>query len=92
MAVVTRDRCCKLCGSPLRSGAARVLLALRQKRGWTQGELAERSGICQSMLSRTERGQHALTLDDLTRLGKAFGMTAARLANKIVHETAGRPR
>lgn len=58
--------------------------AWRETRGWTQTELAERSGVPQPRISRLERtldqgGQKGVYLDDLERLAKALHIPATRL-------------
>ncbi|SRR6266566_1353944 len=44
----------------------------------TQGELAQRSGVAQTEISRIERGQKAPTLDTYTRLAPALGLNVRR--------------
>ncbi len=50
--------------------AGRTIGALRERRAMNQGQLAERLGISQSMVSRFERGQ---CLPDLYVMGKIAG-------------------
>jgi len=58
----------------------RTIVALRQARGWTQGQLATYAQVDQSYLSRLERGEHpnvsAVVLDQLAR---ALGVTVEYL-------------
>ncbi|MDP3712304.1 MAG: helix-turn-helix transcriptional regulator [Mycobacteriales bacterium] len=49
------------------------VLALRLSRGWTQIDLAERSGIDQADISRIERGLANATETTLGRLADALG-------------------
>jgi ribosome-binding protein aMBF1 (putative translation factor) len=49
------------------------VLALRLARGWTQTELAERSGISQADISRIERGLSNATEATLGRLAEVLG-------------------
>ena len=51
---------------------ATQLMALREKRGLTQTELAERSGVPQSEISRIERGSVHPTERTLVRLADAL--------------------
>lgn len=51
---------------------ASQIVALRQKRGLTQKQLAERSGIAQSEISRIERGSIHPTEPTLVRLAHAL--------------------
>lgn len=48
----------------------------RQARGWTQAELAERSGIAQARVSKIEAGEFdSLTMATLRKFAKAFDVT-----------------
>ena len=48
--------------------------ALRQSRGWSQGELAKRSGITQSMISRLENtSNEMMSIRTLMKLATALG-------------------
>jgi transcriptional regulator with XRE-family HTH domain len=47
--------------------------SLRMERGWTLRELAKRSNISQSALSRVETGQNALSFDRAHALAHALG-------------------
>jgi transcriptional regulator with XRE-family HTH domain len=51
--------------------AARILNMARRRAGFTQRELARRSGIPQPSISRIERGQVSPTVDTLERLLRA---------------------
>ena len=46
--------------------------ANRLARGWTQKQLAERSGMKQSFISRVEAGKSLPNLDTLNRIASAF--------------------
>ncbi len=48
----------------------------RQARGWTQGQLAEKSGIAQARISKIEAGEFdSLTMSTLRKFAKAFDVT-----------------
>ncbi|MEB3361702.1 MAG: helix-turn-helix transcriptional regulator [Synechococcaceae cyanobacterium] len=51
----------------------RQLIALREQRGWSQRELADRAGMKQPQLARLETGQVEPKLDTLQRLANAMG-------------------
>jgi DNA-binding XRE family transcriptional regulator len=51
---------------------ARQVLALREKHGLTQVELAEASGVPQSQISRIERGAISPTASTLSRIAAVF--------------------
>ncbi len=46
----------------------------RERRGWTQQELAKRTGIAQSDISQIERGKKDIFPSWSERLQTAFGM------------------
>lgn len=57
---------------PVRFGLA--IRALRRRRGWTQAQLGERCGLCQSTVSDIETGRaYGCPVDTLTRLVAALG-------------------
>jgi DNA-binding XRE family transcriptional regulator len=51
------------------------LKSLRQAAGLTQAELARRTGIHRPNIARVEAGRHAPSLETLTRLAAAIGVT-----------------
>ena len=46
----------------------------RMKRGWTQGELAERSGLGQTAISAVERGANGALTHTRQRIANALGI------------------
>jgi ribosome-binding protein aMBF1 (putative translation factor) len=56
-----------------RFALVRQLIALREQRGWSQRELADRAGMKQPQLARLETGQVEPKLDTLQRLAEAMG-------------------
>ena len=56
-----------------RFAVVRQLIALREQRGWSQRELADRAGMKQPQLARLETGQVEPKLDTLQRLAQAMG-------------------
>ncbi|QKW20369.1 helix-turn-helix transcriptional regulator [Kitasatospora sp. NA04385] len=65
------------------------LAALRADRGWSLDELARRSGISRSTLSRLERAELSPTAAQLGRLCTAHGRTASRLLAEVEAEPPG---
>lgn len=63
----------------LDSRLAARLAALRTERGWSLDELAERSGVSRTTLSRLERGETSPTAALLGRLCTAYGRAMSRL-------------
>ncbi|WP_293681145.1 XRE family transcriptional regulator [uncultured Phenylobacterium sp.] len=51
----------------------------RTDRGWSLAQLAERSGVSRSMLSKIERQESSPTATVLLRIAAAFGVTLAEL-------------
>jgi transcriptional regulator with XRE-family HTH domain len=52
----------------------RAVAVCRATKGWTQGELGERSGLTSSALSLVEAGRRDLSLEALGRLSAALGL------------------
>lgn len=52
---------------------------IRKERGWTQEELAERSGLSQQYISGLERGRRNPTILTLFELAQALGVNPADL-------------
>ena len=55
------------------------LRELRRARGWTLAEVAERSGISQSTLSKVENQQMSLTYDNIVRLAEGLDVEPSEL-------------
>jgi len=51
----------------------------RESRGWSLGDLAERSGVSKAMISKIERGGASPTATLLGRLSGAFGLQLSML-------------
>ena len=49
------------------------LISLRKERGYSQRELAERSGVDASQLAKIERGYNSPSIATLTKLAEALG-------------------
>jgi transcriptional regulator with XRE-family HTH domain len=64
-----------------------LLLAQRRAQQLTQGQLAQRSGVAQTEISRIERGRKTPTLDTYTRLAAALGLDVGR---RLAVEASGR--
>lgn len=55
------------------------LYDLRMARGWTQEQLAERTGFARETISEWENGNHSPLLDHLILLTDALGVPLRRL-------------
>ncbi|MFF6977826.1 helix-turn-helix domain-containing protein [Streptomyces sp. NPDC008343] len=64
------------------------LAELRAERSWSLGELAERSGISRSTLSRAERAEISPTASLLNRLCHVYGRTMSQLLSEVESEPA----
>ena len=64
------------------------LEGLRNTKGWSQAELARRSGVPQQTISRIEAGTRRVDLYVLERLARALGVNASVL---IEHSEADSP-
>lgn len=64
------------------------LAELRAEHGWSLGELAERSGVSRSTLSRAERAETSPTAAVLNRLCAVYGRTMSRLLGEVEAEPA----
>lgn len=60
-----------------RQDFGRRLRALRSARGWTLAQLADRSGLAISTISKAERGIMALTYDRMLQLARGIGVDMA---------------
>lgn len=63
----------------LRQRLAGNVRYLRNERGWSQEDLAAKSGLHHNQISRIERTQHSVGLDIIEKLALAFGVPARDL-------------
>lgn len=56
-----------------------VITAYREERGWTEYQLAERSGLPQSTISSWYRKNMVPTVSSLEKICNAFGITLTQL-------------
>lgn len=56
-----------------------VITKHRQERGWTEYQLAERSGLPQSTISSWYRKKMIPTVPSLEKISNAFGITLSQL-------------
>jgi len=64
--------------------SARELLAknlreLRQEKGWSQDELAARSGLHRTYIGTVERAEQSITVDSMEKLASALNVKVSRL-------------
>ncbi len=63
----------------IRARLARNLRLLRETKGWSQEEFADRAGIHRTYVSDLERGKRNPTISVVERLAKPFGITASEI-------------
>ncbi|MFC5799922.1 helix-turn-helix domain-containing protein [Streptomyces formicae] len=73
---------------PVDARLAGRLAELRAERGWSLDELARRSGVSRSTLSRSERGEISPTTALLGKLCAVYGRTMSRLLSEVEGEPA----
>ena len=66
-----------------REGMGARVAALREKRGWTQEELAKKARISRSSLKSKELGDRTFSLEDACTLSDIFGITLDELVNGV---------
>ena len=59
-----------------------IITAYRQERGWTEYQLAERSGLPQSTISSWYRKNMVPTIPSLKKICLAFGITLSQLLSE----------
>jgi transcriptional regulator with XRE-family HTH domain len=64
--------------APIKRMAQRIQ-ELRQRRGLTQEQLADKAGISRGYLARLETSRHDPSLSTLEKLAKALGVKVGRL-------------
>lgn len=69
----------------------KVIRMYREMRRMTQDELAEKSGITQSYISRLERDKAQATIEDIKALAKAMGLSPIDLIKATEQEGAIKP-
>ncbi len=57
--------------------------SLRKDRGWTQEELAHRSGLNRSYMSDVECGRSDLSLSTLHKIARPLGISIAELLTGV---------
>jgi transcriptional regulator with XRE-family HTH domain len=67
----------------IRKKFGKRLRTLREERGWSQEEFADRAGLHRTYVSAVERGVRNPTLSVLERLAKALGVSMAELVQTI---------
>lgn len=61
----------------------RRIRELRQKKGWSQEELAEEANLHRTYIGQVERGEKSVGVENLFRIAKALGVPAAAIVRGI---------
>lgn len=67
------------CAYYRRMGYLNGIAALRKKRGWTQGQLAEKLNVRQPTVQRWETGMREPSFEELFRVADLFGVEPGHL-------------
>lgn len=60
---------------------------LRERRGWTQDQLAEQAGLHYTYVSGIERGRRNVTIDVLARIASALRVRPPDLLRELPHSS-----
>lgn len=63
----------------VRKALGRRVRQLREKRGWSQEDLANESGLARSFTGAIERGEKDLRISTLVKLADTFGIFLGQL-------------
>lgn len=69
---------------PVSATVGRQIRVLRLSLGYSQQEVGRRAGITQCKISRFEKGQSSVTVDEATQLALAFGVNVRDLLDSGV--------
>jgi transcriptional regulator with XRE-family HTH domain len=61
----------------------KALGALREERGYSQEELAERAGLHRNYVGRIERGERNVALENIVKLAKALSVKSRDLFESL---------
>ena len=67
----------------IRTRFGRKLRTLRQQRGWTQVQVAERFGLDRSYLADVERGKRNISIVNLEIIADGFGLSLSKLLSGV---------
>lgn len=67
----------------IQTAFGKKLREIRQEKGISQEDLAERAGLHRTYISSVERGERNVTLTTILKIAKAMGVEMAALLPKI---------
>ncbi len=62
----------------------KIITALRDKKGWSQAELADNSGVSRVMIGKYERGEAVPSIDAAKKIADALEVSLDNLVGDIV--------
>lgn len=68
-----------MASTPIRALFGKSLRVLREKRGYSQEELAERAGLHRNYVGGIERGERNVALENIVKLAKALSVRSKDL-------------
>ncbi|GGZ32396.1 helix-turn-helix domain-containing protein [Asticcacaulis endophyticus] len=60
--------------NPLEIEFGKIVIERRNAQGWSQDDLAEKSGLSRNTIGRIERAETSITTNNITALAKSFGV------------------
>jgi transcriptional regulator with XRE-family HTH domain len=69
--------------TPLRKATAEAICELREGKGLTRRELAERSGLSADWIRRLESGKHESTWETLKAVAQGLGVSLAEFSQEV---------
>jgi transcriptional regulator with XRE-family HTH domain len=63
----------------------KIIVDLRDKKGWNQSELADKSGVSRVMIGKYERGEAAPSIDAAKKIADAFAVSLDYLVGEGIN-------
>lgn len=63
----------------------KIIVQLREQKGWNQSDLANNSGVCRVMIGRQERGEAVPSIDAAKKIADAFEVCLKYLVGEGVN-------
>lgn len=64
---------------------SKIIMDLRKEKGWSQGDLASKTGISQVMVGKYERGDASPSIEVAKKIADAFGVSMDYLVGEGVN-------
>lgn len=59
-----------------------IIITMRKEKGWSQGDLAKKSGVSREMIGKYERSEAVPSIEAAKKIAAAFGVTLDYLAGE----------